>query len=159
MKKDESLPIRIRKANQEDVNFIFNSWLKSYRNSLFAKPLNNTVYFTEHHKVLERIAKTCEIIIACSKEDPNQVYGYFCAERIEGIFVLHYVYVKHTYRNMGIAKLLLSTFNKKDDEAGCYTHHTRIAEKLAAKYSLIYHPYLLIQQKNEESVDVSKSEA
>lgn len=155
----DNLPVWIRKANQEDVNFIFNSWLKSYRSSLFAKPMTNTVYYSEHHKVLERLAKNSEVIVACSKDDPTQLYGYICAEKIEGVFVLHYVYVKHTYRNMGIAKLLLNTLDRDPEQAGCYTHHTRIAEKLAAKYNLIYHPYLLINGVEEESSDVSSPEA
>ena len=158
MSKKAELPIWIRKANQEDVNFIFNSWLKSFRGSLFAKPLNNTVYFTEHHKILERIAKTSEILIACNKDDPTQIYGYICAERVEGIFVLHYAYIKHTYRSMGIAKILLSAFERDPEEAGCYTHHTRSAERLAPKFNLIYHPYLLINHEQEESEDVSSAE-
>ena len=152
---DKKLPIRIRKANQEDVNFIFNSWLKSFRGSRFAQDMSNTIYFNEHHKVLERLAKTSEIIIACADKDPEQIFGYICVEKIEGVFVLHYIYVKHTYRGMGIAKLLLSAFEREPDTTGCYTHHTRIAEKLAGKYDLVYHPYLLSYSERSEDVELS----
>lgn len=150
----QTLPTKLRLADKEDVGFIFNSWLKSYRNSLFAKPISNTVFFAEHHKVIEKLAKTSQILVACNKEDPAQIYGYACAERVDGVFVLHYIYVKQHFRRFGIGKLLLNSFDHNfEEEAAVYTHHTKIAEKLAAKYSLVYHPYLLInvEQDSEES--------
>ena len=146
----QTLPTTLRLAEEGDIGFIFNSWLKSYRSSLFAKPISNTVFFAEHHKVIEKLAKTSQILLACNKEDPNQIYGYACAERVEGVFVLHYIYVKQSFRRLGIGKLLLDSFDHNfDDESAVYTHHTKIAEKLAAKYHLIYHPYLLINVEQD----------
>ena len=146
-------PIRLRKANQEDVGFIFNAWLKSYKYSLFAKNVTNTVYFAEHHKVIERLLKNFETIIACNDEDPSQIYGFINAGRIDGIFCVNYIYVKQAFRNLGIGKALLNAFEHDASSASVHTHHTRMSEKLAAKYNFVYHPYLLI---NSESSNESK---
>jgi GNAT superfamily N-acetyltransferase len=146
-----NLPIRLRAATANDVSFIFNSWLKSYRNSLATKLIANEVYFNEHHKIIERLVKSCKVIVACSDKDPNQLYGYIVAGEQEGCFVLHYIYIKHSFRNMGIAKLLLNSFSHDPAIAAVYTHHTRVCDKLAPRFNLIYHPYLLINNTEESN--------
>lgn len=135
--------VRLRPANQTDVPFIFNSWLKSYRDSAGAKTVSNTVYFAEHHKLIERIVKNNSVILAVNDSDPSQIYGYICAGQTEGIFTLHYLYVKHNFRNLGIGKVLLNAFEHDLATAGIYTHHTKIADKIASKYNFVYHPYVL----------------
>ena len=137
-------PVRLRKATQDDVNFIFNAWLKSFKVSNFARTITNTIYFAEHHKIIERLLKGNETIIACNNEDPTQIYGFINAGRVDGIFCLNYIYVKQSFRNLGIGKALLNAFEHDPSTASVYTHHTRIAERLAAKYNMVHHPYLLI---------------
>lgn len=136
------LPITFRAALQQDVNFIFNSWLKSYRNSNFSRFISNTIYYAEQHKIIEDLVAANKVIIACDATDSTQLYGYICAGEVEGFIVCHYVYVKHTYRNMGIGKELLKQANHDPAKAGLYTHHTKIADRLAPRYNLVYHPYL-----------------
>lgn len=148
-----NLPIRFRAATESDIGFIFNSWLKSYRNSGFARFISNTIYFTEHHKLIEKLILNNKVIVACNTEDPNQLFGYICGGHIDGIFACHYVYVKHTYRNMGLGKELLKQFNHDPSVAAVYTHHTRIADRLAPRYNLVYHPYVAF---NTEKEDVSE---
>lgn len=141
--------IRMRAATEADVGFIFNSWLKSYRSSLFAKHISSSVYFSGHHKFLEALIPNAEIKIACNDQDPTQIYGYICAQYIEGILVVHYVYVKQDYRNLGIGKMLLDQFDHSMERASCYTHQTKIGEQLAIRFNMIYHPYLAMGVFNE----------
>lgn len=147
-----TLKIRLRPATQEDVPFIFSSWLKSYRNSLYARNITSTTYFSEHHKIIQNIVKKNPVIIACNDADPSQVYGYICAGKTEGIFTLHYIYIKQSFRTMGIAKSLMQSMGFDSNVASIYTHHTRTAERLAAKYNMLYHPYVLfnIVEKDDE---------
>ena len=152
----KQLPILLRPANAEDVGFIFNAWLKSFRNSEHAKDLSNEIYFSEHHKVIEELLKRYDVIIACNNEDPSQIYGFICAGSTDGVFTLHYVYVKHTFRRMGIGQALLNSFQHDSNYAAIYTHHGRPAKHLAKKYNLIYHPYValspqLYQKQHERS--------
>lgn len=140
-----NLPILLRPANQEDVNFVFSSWLRSYKkNSTYAKQITNTIYFNEHHKIIEKLLRNFQTIIACDKEDSTNIYGFINAGFVDGIFCINYVYVKHTYRRFGVGEALLHAFDHDFDNASVFTHHTRMAEKLAAKYRTLYHPYLLI---------------
>lgn len=143
-------PIRLRKAIQDDVSFIFNSWLKSYKYSLFARNITNTIFYTGHHKVIERLLKHNDTIVACNNDDPTQIFGFINAGKIDGIFCLNYLYVKQSFRNLGIGKALLNAFDHDANIASVYTHHTRISEKLAAKYNMVYHPYLLINLEDSK---------
>lgn len=145
------LPIRLRAANEEDVPFIFNSWLKSYRSSHFAKFVSNTVYYNEHHKLIEKLAKENTVIVACNEKDPTQVYGWICGSHIDGFFVCHYVYVKHSFRNMGIGKELLNSFSHNPDTASIYTHHTRVCDRLAMKFNFVFHPYILFDCQEDSN--------
>lgn len=151
MSKRQDVPIQLRPANQEDVPFIFSSWLKSYKYAPWCRNLTNTVYYAEHHKVIERLLKTNDVIIACNPEDPSQIYGFVCAGTVDGIFCLHYMYVKQSFRGLGIGKTLLNAFQHDPSTAAVYTHHTRIAEKQAAKYNFVYHPYILINNQEVPS--------
>jgi ribosomal protein S18 acetylase RimI-like enzyme len=140
-------PIRLRPSVEEDLPFIYNSWLKSYRFSHFGEKITNTIYFTDHHKVLENLIKQSKVIVACNPEDPSQVYGYIVGGAREGVFLLHFLYVKHTFRNMGIGKTLLDAMGHDSSSAAVYTHHTRMADKLASKHNFVYHPYLMFDVK------------
>lgn len=147
MSKD--LVIRFREANETDVGFIFNSFLKSFRDSYFARNISSTIYFNEHHKIIESLLKKAKVNIACNPNDVSQIYGYVISEKIDNTFVLHYIYVKQTFRKMGIGKKLLEISGHDKEVAGCYSHHNKISEKLSAKYNLIYHPYLAMERVSE----------
>lgn len=136
------MPVQIRPATEEDVPFIFNAWLKSYRKSFFAQPINNTIYFAEHHKVLEHLAKTSTVVVACDPKEPSQLFGFGAGTSKDGITIIHYIYIKHTYRQLGIGKLIAKSLGHEDGKPTCYTHQTSSASKLAEKHNLLYHPYL-----------------
>lgn len=156
--KAENLPIRIRNINAEDVSFVFNSWLKSYRFSTFAKAIRNEIYFNNHHKVVEKIIARSANFIVCDQNDPGQIYGYIVAERVDGFLVVHYLYVKHTYRNLGIGKLLLDQVGYEPNTASLFTHMTDSSSKLAPKYNFVYHPYLMHEEIKEEQSEEKEDE-
>lgn len=145
MKPSETLPFRIRPATSEDVSFLFSSWLKSLRDSgVASRGISNTIFFEGQHKLIEKILQNASVHVACSVDNPAQLYGYIVAEKIEGIFVMHYIYVKHTFRRMGIGQALLNSFSHDSGAASCATHLTRMGERLLVKYNFIYHPYLIM---------------
>jgi GNAT superfamily N-acetyltransferase len=137
-------PVRIRKATEADVAFIFSSWLKSMRNSGYSYGVPNVTFYAEHHKVLERLLKSCEVYVACDEANVADIYGYICAERVDGFFVMHFAYVKHTYRRLGIGTMLLNAFQHDASTAALYTHMTKIGRLLEAKYNLVYNPYIAL---------------
>jgi hypothetical protein len=141
----EQLPIKLRAALEADAAFIFNSWLRSYRFGDLAKNCDNAVYFSEHHKLIEGLLKRCKTVIACASDNPADIYGYICYEQVEGILVMHYCYVKHSFRNMGIAReLMVEAGHDRNQSAALFTHFTEPCRKLQAKLNLVYHPYILL---------------
>ena len=141
MAKPNQLPIKIRPANEEDVAFIFNSWLKSFRSSPFARVLSNEIYFAGHHKLIEKVLRRSQVSVVCNVDDSSQIFGYSVTERITGVLVIHYIYVKDSYRNMGIANTLLQNAGHDKRNFSCYTHHTKPCDLIASRYSLLYQPY------------------
>ncbi len=136
--------VRLRPASEEDIPFIFSSWLKSYKASPDMTHIDNNIFFTEQHRLIEFLLKNGKVLIACNNIDPTQLFGWICCDKIDNIFCLHYVYVKHTFRKMGICASLLKAFGHSTEMAGVYTHHTKVMEVLRHKFNLLHHPYILI---------------
>jgi hypothetical protein len=124
------------------VPFIFNSWLKSYRNANACKSISNPVYFDFQHKLIEKILKRSQVEMLCSPDDPTQVYGYIVSERIEGVIVLHYCYVKYAFRGIGLCSMLMQHIKLDKQAGGFYTHDTHAIVKVLGKSNFVYNPYL-----------------
>lgn len=153
--------VMLRGLQENDIHFIFSSWLKSFRGSNFSKNISNTLYFDQQHKLIEHLLATAHVVIACNKEDPEQIFGYMVGGFVGNLFVVHYIYVKHPYRRLGVGNLLLNSMDHSKATAHCYTHDTPTASRLAAKFGLVYHPYLLfgiVNEANEESQSDEREE-
>lgn len=156
-RKTQAVPaLRIRPATEEDVNFIFNSWLKSYRDSFFGKNISKTIYFASHHKILEKLLKNCSVLVAVDANNPGDIVGYCVTEDVAGFQVIHFVYVKHIFRMLGIAKALLNAAKIDMTKASIYTHHTKSCYKVVVRYNMVYNPYLaftdLYREPKEEEM-------
>ena len=134
--------VQVRNATEADIAFIFNSWLKSYRNSLLADKISNPVYYQFQHEAIERLLKRCTVQVICSAADNNELQGYVVYEIVDGVLVFHFAYVKHVYRKLGLLKLATKSLNIS--EGGFYTHDTAIGNKIIRdkKLKFIYNPYL-----------------
>jgi len=143
------IPYKLRAPKEADINFIFNSWLKSYRNSDFAKSQCNAVYFENHKQIVTTLINKSLIVVACSPDDVNHVFGYVVYQFLPGNNLLvHYAYVKHTYRRMGIAKDFISKIRKSDNPI-LSSHYAPIISKCKSILCL-YDPYRMF---NVISVD------
>jgi GNAT superfamily N-acetyltransferase len=107
---------------------------------------------------------SCNIIVLCDEQDLGHIYGFGAAEEIDGVLTVHYLYIKHPYRGLGLAKLLFKHLGGSEDVGFCYTHRTKKAEQYDKTYSTaIYHPYLAFRHygephgSKEESVQKSKA--
>jgi len=138
------LPIRIREFNEPDKNFVLNSWLKSYRDSPWAFHLDNDTYFYGHQLLIGKLAETSKLYVACSVDDPNEIWGWLCAEKgPPGTVVIHYVNVKQRFRKFGVAKALLQAAGWRPGVKVWATHWTEKAELLCNKFNAHYNPYFL----------------
>lgn len=132
--------IEIRPAKLADLDFIYATWLKSYRHaSQFAKKITNAVFFEMHHKVIDNfIARGGIVFIAHPKGEPDVILGYICTE--PNFPVVQYIYVKKPFRKMGIGHALYKGAN----EPLLFTHWTADTDWIVKKLEkLTYNPYLL----------------
>jgi GNAT superfamily N-acetyltransferase len=120
-----------------DGNFVYSSWLNSYRESAIGGWKSPTgeamalgVYYKRARSRIDALIKRgAELKVACDPEDTNIILGWMCAEDP----VLHYVYVKEAYRRQGIALSLLAACGLSSSRIIPCSHWTPSAEEVAAK--------------------------
>lgn len=99
----------IRDIEPMDKDFLFDSWLKSWRTQRAAGVIPNNLYYTVTRSVIENlVGRGATIKVACSIHDPSHIYGYICFETMKnGDYVVHYLYVKDPYIKLGVADGLM----------------------------------------------------
>jgi hypothetical protein len=125
----------LREANENDVSFIFSSWLKSYRNT--QKYVNSDVYFKGQHDLIELILRTSNVVVICTEDDEESIIGYVVYRGN----TLHYIYVKSVFRNLGMARQLLSVFDSGKPRQ--FSHFTPAIYFLFS--DAIYNPYAYLE--------------
>lgn len=134
--------VRLRPATEADVPFIFNSWLRCYRNSPNMRGCENPVFFQQHHILIEGLCRRSSILVACSAANVSVIYGYVVVETIENNMVVHFAYVKEIYRKLGLGAHLMSHFGWTKTTPIFATHRTFMTDQLAQKFPIVYNPYL-----------------
>jgi GNAT superfamily N-acetyltransferase len=136
----------LRDMEGQDAPFIFSSWLKSYRESPAVRSVPNQVYYKQHHALIENIFldPNCVAIVAHPPGEPNVIAGYLVAEKYEdsGLLVVHWAYVKHSYRGQGLFRQLVEEA-KEQTLIHCFTHFTTKIRQPAKEAGFIYNPYFL----------------
>lgn len=100
--------VKIRPPKPSDSNFILNSWLKSYRNSLLTRTWKNEDYYPAQTKLIQNLVGEWPTHIICNSLDEDQIYGYVCGALTENEYIVHYAYMKWTYRKLGFIKTLVT---------------------------------------------------
>lgn len=105
----------LRDINPKDKDFVFDSWLKSWRTQRAAGVIPNNLYYETTRSVIENLVGRGAVIkVACSLSDPTHIYGYICYEVLSnGDWVVHYLYVKDPYIELNVDKGLMSFIKEK----------------------------------------------
>lgn len=154
MTETKSPPVAYRQLDPTDESFVYNSFLKSFRDSPMVRGVPNTIYFVKQHEIIEKYLANpdAQNIVACNPEDPSQIYGYILGQTISAIpkdaAALHWVYVKQPFRNWGIARALYQKFLSVVGElislsAIYYTHRVKTADRLLQSVPhVIFNPFI-----------------
>lgn len=144
-----NLPINIRSYRPEsDEDFIYACWIREFKLSPFARKIRNSIYFYNQHKIIDTLINKSKIIVACNIDDENHIYGYVVFENIKPP-VLHWLYVKMSYRGMGIENLLLQCLPLQDQK--CYfSHFCADWFDYLPKDKVDYNPYLAFKGNGHE---------
>lgn len=153
--KKSKYPITYRRMEEGDTGFIFSTWLKSYRNSEWAKSMSNDVFFSNHKEIVRKILANpnTTVTLICANDAPDQIYGYVVAEIVGASAIVHFLYVKYNFRKMGMMGELmeeLGYLSTPDAQSNFITHLPRNYTTLKDKYSLEYCPYLLPNGETDE---------
>lgn len=103
---DRNSLISIRPSEPGDHNFIMATWLRGlrYGNDWF-EAIDSEIYFRVYGLFIEKIIadKNTSVNVACLKDDPDVILGY----SVSSGPVVHWVFCKKSWRNIGIAKSLV----------------------------------------------------
>jgi hypothetical protein len=126
----------LRQADENDLSFIFSSWLKSYRNQ--QKFVSSEIYFEGQHKLIELILRESHCIVICPVDDPDSIIGYVVYKDN----AMHWIYVKSVFRNLGMARKLLTVF--ENGEPTSYSHFSAAVHFLLSD-DCIFNPYSYLE--------------
>lgn len=134
----------IRQASASDLNFIYDSFLKSMRSdSSVGRSCSKDVFFREFPKIIDQILNRAITIVACVSNDPSTLIGYLIYEPS----IVHYIVVKNAFRNLGVAKTLVSSVFSDDKgfdfSISCKTNEVRAI--LKKHPSVKYNPFILFK--------------
>jgi hypothetical protein len=98
--------IFLRDYAATDEALVYQTWLKGlyYGNDWFGA-INRLTFETNYRKVITHLLAHSTIICACLQEDPDVVLGYSVVDH--SMTTLHWIYVKTSWRKLGIAKKLI----------------------------------------------------
>lgn len=98
--------LKIRPAEETDVGFIINSWLKNQRDVGDHYHMVNGIYFKQYRDRVLGLLASGKTAVACDPEDGGTILGYIT----RGERCIHMLYVKHDFRRLGIGReLVLAT--------------------------------------------------
>ncbi len=126
----------------DDAAFIFDSWLKSYRDSEFAMRVRGPLYRAQQHDLIEKLLRRGHGVVAADAEEPWHIVGYVAGEAFGALTCIHYLYVKQNFRRKGIARKLYD-FASLGASAVQHSHDTDDGRKVAKRLGSVFNPYLM----------------
>lgn len=151
--------IDFRPAVPEDINFVYDSWIKTWRKSPYSGTTpNNRFHEVTREMIQQLIQRGAKIEIAFNVEDRDQIIGYSMHEMsLVGVPVVHWIHVKgsrrldggYAFRQKHIGTTLLERITK--GKPFVYTHWTRDGNRLTRKHRAV-HLYEKATSKNLEPI-------
>jgi hypothetical protein len=127
--------ITTRSIKPDDTNFIFDSWLKSWRGNKASGVVPNHLYYSTYRTTIEvLIGRGATIDVAILPDRPDHILGWMCSEVTpDGFSCLHYLYVKDPYLKRGVDGILLDQL--KGQKPGFYTFkYAQVTEALFKRW-------------------------
>lgn len=102
--------VQIRQGEEPDRNLIMSTWANGqYFGFDWFKQIRKTTFNGVYTEVIKAILgrPSVDIRVCSLREDGDIILGYCVTEQRKSGCVLHWIYVKPSWRKLGIAKLLL----------------------------------------------------
>lgn len=155
--------IEYRRYNDDDKNFVMNSWLKDLqeyktgeyvsthsqkrliiKQGFFGSFMPHDLFYKRFRPIVERTFDKSEIIVACNPEHKDQIYGYIVSRKLSPeLTVISFCYVKLPFRRMGIARNLFETVKSNTNVTTVYVPWL---DKIYKKQGIIFDPFFDIEE-------------
>lgn len=140
MKQAPELPKKLRPPNQNDLNFIYASWLNSYLYSPF-NPIPGNSYYYYQKLLITHILNKSVVSVLCNPDDTDQIYGYAVYQIKDNHITLHWLYIKLTFRQLGCARYIMDNLLALvPDNEITITHKGINYEEYRDKFNHLYIP-------------------
>lgn len=129
----------------DDVNFIRSSWANSYYKGVIAHKVITPQEFHHFHRpVIDRFFNrpTSTAIVVHLDGEPNVIMGWIAVEVLITHLVIHYVYIKESFKKEGLLSELIDRVNSKNLPV-IHTHLTDKAKRIM-KQDFKYRDYKYI---------------
>lgn len=142
-----SINITLRPASEPDMQFIYDSWMRSYRKAGINCLIPDDYYKSwQSRKIEEIFGSGSTIMVASEAEDTDNMYGWLCYSTYETEPVCHFVYVKSKYRKNGLCKMMMKKAGFTENiMTTCVTYITNTRKNnktLKERYNIMYLPDL-----------------
>ena len=138
--------IQQRKFKDSDRDFVTNSLIRSFLSgSSEARQIHKDSYLRAHNKTVNGLLDNCSCTIMCDSEDSDLIYGFMIYEQLKDYDVLHYIYVRKTFREKGLAHKMLEACKSKNGSVALSHKTDDFKPARLKKYwkdKIIYDPYL-----------------
>lgn len=126
----------ISDAKDDEFNFALASWKQSLRNSEQYRDVPTGAAFAVLNPHVNKLVDRSAVLMA---RQGKRLLGFVVFEVVDGDFYLHFGYVKHQHRRMGIGRelLLAALENSPGATNTYYTQPTRRFAALADRYNLV----------------------
>ncbi len=92
-----------RPSNPNDLSYIYDTWLNTWRTNPYAGCVPNHLYFdTQRSTIASLLARGSNLRIAHLPESPELIQGWVCYEYKDSHTILHYLYTRDPYMAPGI---------------------------------------------------------
>jgi hypothetical protein len=143
-------PYKIRSAQAEDIPFLYSTWLKAMKyDSDIGLSVRKSIFFEQYRQILDNILSDSKVLLAVHPDEPNVIFGYLVYQEPN---ILHFSFVKETFRRLGIASDLVK-IAMAGSPIYIMTHQTRFLNEIADNlrhYSLTHNPFLLYNKQTKE---------
>jgi hypothetical protein len=134
----------IRPPQDNELNFIYNSYLKSNRNNLEHMNMSNEFYYKTMTSILQSILSRSTINMLIETTN-NEIIGYMIVENTNNIQLVHFAYIKFAFRKLNLFTYLWNSVIDLNKSIIC-THNGKIIDYLIKKYNITYIPFHLIKE-------------
>jgi hypothetical protein len=148
--------ITYRDAGSKDRDFVQATLLNHfYEESFWAQRLTTRTYFDGHTALVQTLLDKPGVctVVACEKDDTDALLGFVIFENPDEFgnpAILDFIYVKKSWRVLGIGKMLFGATGLPSDLAGVHVSYatkawftTKAQRGLEEKFHATYNPYLM----------------